>query len=48
MINVFKKKLKKIVFLTLPDKNHYEVILLPDFKRDETIFLGFFLNFNEL
>lgn len=30
-INVFKKKLKKIVFLALPDKNHYEVILLPDF-----------------
>ncbi|WP_061247163.1 alpha/beta hydrolase [Leptospira noguchii] len=36
-INIFKKKLKKIVFLTLPDKNHYEAILLPDLKRDETI-----------
>ncbi|XDD48943.1 alpha/beta hydrolase [Leptospira sp. WS92.C1] len=36
-ISIFQKELKRPVFLTLPDKNHYEVILLPDLKRDETI-----------
>ncbi|EMJ93336.1 alpha/beta hydrolase [Leptospira alstonii] len=36
-IDIFRKKLKRSVFLTLPDKNHYETILLPDLKRDETI-----------
>ncbi|WP_061223046.1 alpha/beta hydrolase [Leptospira weilii] len=36
-IHTFKRKLKRSVFLTLPDKNHYEAILLPDLKRDETI-----------
>lgn len=36
-IAVFQKELKTSVFLTLPDKNHYETILLPDLKRDETI-----------
>ncbi|MFE1938639.1 alpha/beta fold hydrolase [Leptospira kirschneri] len=46
-IDVFKKKLKKVVFLTLPDKNHYETILLPDLKRDETISWSF-QNFNPL
>ncbi|EMO85755.1 alpha/beta fold hydrolase [Leptospira santarosai] len=36
-IETFKNKLKQPVFLTLPDKNHYEAILLPDLKRDETV-----------
>ncbi|WOT11471.1 alpha/beta hydrolase [Leptospira interrogans] len=46
-INIFKKKLKKAVFLTLPDKNHYETILLSDLKRDETI-SWFFQSFDPL
>ncbi|AOP34393.1 alpha/beta hydrolase [Leptospira tipperaryensis] len=36
-IDTFQKAWKDSVFLTLPDKNHYEAILLPDLKRDETI-----------
>ncbi|MBM9578415.1 alpha/beta hydrolase [Leptospira sp. 201903070] len=36
-IATFQKVWKDSVFLTLPDKNHYEAILLPDLKRDETI-----------
>ncbi|MBM9501683.1 alpha/beta hydrolase [Leptospira sp. 201903071] len=36
-ILIFQKFWKDAVFLTLPDKNHYETILLPDLKRDETI-----------
>ncbi|RHX89754.1 alpha/beta hydrolase [Leptospira stimsonii] len=36
-IRIFQKFWKDAVVLTLPDKNHYEAILLPDLKRDETI-----------
>ncbi|RHX93927.1 alpha/beta hydrolase [Leptospira yasudae] len=36
-ISLFQKELKSSVYLTLPDKNHYEAILTPDLKRDETI-----------
>ncbi|PJZ54834.1 alpha/beta hydrolase [Leptospira adleri] len=36
-IAIFQRFWKNAVFLTLPDKNHYEAILLPDLKRDETI-----------
>lgn len=36
-IQVFQRELRTSVYLTLPDKNHYEAILLPDLKRDETI-----------
>ncbi|EMP05870.1 hypothetical protein LEP1GSC124_2414 [Leptospira interrogans serovar Pyrogenes str. 200701872] len=43
----FLRKTKKVVFLTLPDKNHYETILLSDLKRDETI-SWFFQSFDPL
>lgn len=43
-LSVFARELKRPTFLTLPDKNHYETILLPDLKRDETI-VWFFRNF---
>ncbi|TGK37521.1 alpha/beta hydrolase [Leptospira gomenensis] len=36
-LSIFEKELNRPVFLTLPDKNHYETVLLPDLKRDETI-----------